>query len=862
MKKLGLLILLLTILSAVAPTFAQRVNILKSNGLLIKKMPVSYASAEAFSDGRGVWLQWKTEREAKNLGFFVYRIVGDERQLVSPALIGGKGLLDRSDRTDGGSYSFFDRSGDVNSRYVIENVNANGLRYNSDFIQTQYIDDLTKVAGASSEEFINQLRTANPIAQGSESVLPKDLAEEVGNYAQSPDPVMQRWVAAQSGVKIGVKTDGFYRVSRADLQANGFDVTQPSERWQLYVNGVEQAINVGANGSYIEFYGKAIEALESDVQTYFLVVGASSGKRIGTTTRRRISASVLSDGYSQLFYKKERMIYNQNILNGDGENFFGTFIANSTVGINFNITGVNFNSSTASIDVTLQGGTTVPHQTRVILNDVVLGEMSGNGYDLMTKNFVVQTSILLEGANVLKLQTLDSASDISFFSSMKVNFARKYVADQNRLSFYTPNYKASYAENFSSPNVRVFDLTNADAPLLITGLNVESSNGTYRVYLPSNRGRVMYAVEDSGLSQPFSLKPNNPSTLSTAANNGELIIISYKDWMTEAENWANYRRAQGMNVKVVDVDDIYDEFNYGVLSADSIRSFLNYAKNNWTTKPNYVLMIGDATFDPKNYVGGINYNFVPTRMVDTIYTETCSDDTLADFNNDGLAEIPIGRLPVRDGATVTMLLNKVTVFEQNLGTGSNQGINRGALFASDLPDGYDFEGLSSRIAAQLPAGVPRTAVNRGLTNAQTLLTEQLNSGKFVVNYSGHGNVGVWAANSFFNTTMTGQLTNGGEKLSIFTMLTCLNGYFIQQTDSLSEGLLKNPNGGAVTVWASTGLTTPDIQEVMATRFYNQLGAGNITRLGPLINDAKTTINFGRDVRLSWVLLGDPTLKIK
>jgi hypothetical protein len=79
---------------------------------------------------------------------------------------------------------------------------------------------------------------------------------------------------------------------------------------------------------------------------------------------------------------------------------------------------------------------------------------------------------------------------------------------------------------------------------------------------------------------------------------------------------------------------------------------------------------------------------------------------------------------------------------------------------------------------------------------------------------------------------------------------------------MSEILLKNPNGGAVATWSSTGLTTPDIQEVMATRFYNRLGAGSINRLGDLINDAKTTINFGRDVRLSWVLLGDPTLKVK
>jgi hypothetical protein len=94
------------------------------------------------------------------------------------------------------------------------------------------------------------------------------------------------------------------------------------------------------------------------------------------------------------------------------------------------------------------------------------------------------------------------------------------------------------------------------------------------------------------------------------------------------------------------------------------------------------------------------------------------------------------------------------------------------------------------------------------------------------------------------------------------MLTCLNGYFVQPNDSLSEVLIKNPNGGAAATWASSGLTTPDVQEQMATRFFSQLGAGNITRIGDLIKDAKTAITFGRDVRLSWVLLGDPAMKVR
>ncbi|MCY7377500.1 MAG: C25 family cysteine peptidase [Pyrinomonadaceae bacterium] len=861
MKKfLAATALLLAIVSVNTPVSAQKSKILQPT-VKFDQNPVSYAETKAFSDGRGVWLEWKTESESKNLGFYVYRMVGGEKELVSQSLIPGAYLQTREEKTTSGNYSFYDRRGDFNSSYVIESYHVNGARRFSEVIQTKLVDDLTTVAGVSSEQLENQANDAKPSVSGNDSVLPEDLATEVANFTLPPDPVTQRWVAAQPGVRIEVKNTGFYRVSRAQLQTAGFDVNAPTARWQLYVNGVEQAINIGGSGDYIEFYGKGIDTLNTDTQIYFLVVGSTNGKRIGSAIRRRISGSVVSNSYSQFFFKKERAVYMSNLLNGDTENFVGGTVINATGGtVDFNLSGIDFTAAAASIDVRIQGLTQVSHQTKVFLNNTEVGTLNGNSFDSMSGRFTFPTALLIEGVNSLKMVSLNNipggASDISLSDSLKVNFARRYRADQNRLSFHVPNYKNSYAENFSSANIRVFDLTNSDAPILVNGLNVEANNGSFRVNLPSNRGRVLFAVEDSGLLAAASISANIPSTLSTTAHNARMIIISHKDFLTPATAWANYRRGQGMTVEVVNIEDIYDEFNYGALGADCIRDFLNYARTNWQTAPNYILLVGDATYDPKNYFGG-GGNLLPTRLVDTVYSEVGSDETLADFNDDGLAEIAIGRIPARDAATVTLALNKVTAFEQTV----PQAPARGALFASDLPDGYDFEGSSNRLCAQLPTTIPCVKINRGQPNAGTGLMAALNTGKYLVNYSGHGNAGVWATGGFFGNTQAAQLTNA-DRLSIFTMLTCLNGYFIQPTDSLSEVLMKNPNGGAVAAWASSGLTTPDIQEIMGLRFYNQVGAGNITRIGDLIKDAKTTIDFGRDVRLSWVLLGDPAMKVR
>lgn len=863
MKKfLAAIAFLLAIISNPVSASAQSSRELPSNTKAVKN-PVKYTELKAFSDGRGVWLGWKTSSETNNLGFFVYRVVGNEKQLISDTLISSESQKLPAGEIANGNYSFFDQDGDFKTLYVIESVGVDGWQRFSESFETQAVDDLRTVAGASSEDFQARSRDAHPSISGNNSILPKDLRAEAANFTLPADPAMQRWVAAQPGVKIGIKTEGLYRVSRTALQAGGFDVNAPIAKWQLYVNGVEQAINVAADGSYIEFYGKGIDTVYADVQNYFLLTGANDGKRIGSVVRRRTGSSVVSNSYSQFFYLKQRASYLGNLLNGDVENFFGSFIGASGRTISLNLSNIDFSASTASINLALQGSSAIDHSTKVFINNMEVGTLNGDARELASGEFTFPTSYLIEGTNQLKLLPQNGTqpiADTSFFSSVKINFARRYTAVQNRLSYYVPNYKNSYTENFTSPNIRVFDMTNADAPVLLTGLSVEPSNGGYRVNIPSNRGRVLYAVEDSGLMSAVSITANTPSTLSTVGHNAELVVVSHKNFTAQANTWANYRRSQGMLAEVVDIEDIYDEFNYGATCADCVRDFLSYAKNNWQTAPKYVLIIGDATYDPKNYLGQSG-NFVPTRLVDTVYTELGSDDTMADFNDDGLAEIAVGRIPARTTADVDLAFSKVTMFEQNL----SQSPARGAFFASDLPDGYDFEGSSQRLCEQLPTSIPCSKVNRAEANAGTNLVAAINSGKYIVNYSGHGNAGAWSVDAnFFSKTQAAQLTNANN-ISIFTMLSCLNGYFIDpytSQTSLSEVLMENPNGGAAATWASAGLTTPDIQEVMATRFYSQIGAGNLTRIGDLINDAKTTISFGRDVRLSWVLLGDPTMKVR
>jgi hypothetical protein len=91
----------------------------------------------------------------------------------------------------------------------------------------------------------------------------------------------------------------------------------------------------------------------------------------------------------------------------------------------------------------------------------------------------------------------------------------------------------------------------------------------------------------------------------------------------------------------------------------------------------------------------------------------------------------------------------------------------------------------------------------------------------------------------------------------------LNGYFNDPAlDSLGESLMK-AEGGAVAVWASAGMTQPDGQAAMNQQLYRLLfgASGQSLSLGEAIAKAKSAAG-DTDIRRTWILFGDPTMRLR
>lgn len=830
----------------------------------------TFGPAFAYTDGEMTLVEWSMIAEKQNFGFNLQRLGEKGWATVNDSFVGGSGLIQGSEVVVGEKYNLLDENGAVGSVYRVESISTAGSRVFSEPFASAQVSNLSGFSGFQSAEGHRNARLSSANNTTATPSLPKEVVAEVEANALAPNPDGHRWVVSQPGVRIGVRKDGFYRVSRSELKASGFDVNSDPSLWHLYLEGNQQAIIVEPTGQYIEFYGRGLDTPESDNRGYFLVVGPSAGKRMTTRVARPDSSTVRARSYQHRFVFKERVNYSNQIRNGDAENFWGRPILRTvSATVPFTLSEIDTQAPTANLTVRIQGFSAGLHSVTVTLNGQSVGAVSGAGQLNVAQTFTVPTGLLQEGSNSMLLAAVASNpdnQDTNLFDTLTVEFARKHVIESGKLDFYTPGNRGATLAGLSTANIRLIDTTFEADPIEVIGLNPIESDGTFSVQIPAARPKTYHAFEPTQLLTVSDIRPMISDSLVSPVNAADLIIISHPSLITESTQLAAYRQSQGVSVKVVNVNDVFDEFGYGILGAAAIKSFLQYADVDWSVRPGYVLLAGDSSYDSRNYTGAGFWNMVPTKIVTTIFSETGSDEALADFNNDGLSEIAIGRIPARTPVRVVNTLEKIQRWEADL----DDPLSRGAVFAFDDPVGYDFEAMSARLRSRLPESMPTAFVGKPQVDSLVNLVSALNGGPYLVNYAGHGSTGAWSGNPVWFSVFNVNCTNGATQCvsnvgneSLYLMLTCLNGYFVQTTsDSLAESLLFIEDRGAVASWASTGLTTADVQEIMGQRFYQKINEGSIPRIGDLIKDAKSTIPGGTDVRLSWALFGDPMLKVR
>lgn len=841
-------------------------------------------SATRYENGE-VQLNWQSGYEVRNLGYIVYREVNGKRVAITPSLIAGSALMagSQTQLTAGMTYSWVDKLSSqqsaVNNQrlpatYWLEDVDLDGTRTLHGPIAIAECG--VGIAGCAKirahSPLLNELGDPQSAIRNQQSGKPAAMTMP-DSATGEPDPlVMQRTIAGLPGLKISVSRPGWYRITQPQVLAAGFNIAD-ANGLQLYRDGRQVAFRLSNSteqfgpSDYLEFYGEGLSSTTASAQTYYLVKLAEAGKRIEPKEKVVGPGDRVSpQGFAYTVERKERMIYFPSLLNGDEENFFGQVVSSAAASSStLLVSNLDLLAQSAGslpqLEVVLQGVTGQAHQVQVRVNGTNLGTMGFADTDHPSQTFSVPAGVVHDGTNTVELTALDGAADLSLIDVLRLTYVRSYEADNNALAFNLSSRQTKRLTGFTTDHIRVVDVSDPYNVLELTpdvaadGAGFAALIGVDReVRAPFSRPHELLAFADGDAQTVDAIHANEASSWWSETAGADYLIVTTPELKASVEPLAQLRAAQGLVVKVIDVEDLYDENTFGAHSPQALHDFLAKAITDWTRKPHYVVFAGDASYDPKNYLGlGLN-DLVPTKLIDTSLSETASDDWLADSNNDGLADFAIGRLPVRTATEMNALVAKIVNYEN-----AAPDPSRGALLVSD----NGFEAPSTAVQSLLPAGMTVATINRSSADDATIhnqIIAGINQGPRVINYIGHGSNGVWTGASLLSSHDAPNLTNTN-RLSVFTMMTCYNGYFQDASnDSLSEALLKAP-GGAVAVWASTTLTQPAGQNAIDQQFYRMLFGAQPATLGDAAHGAKL-VTGDADVRRTWTLFGDPAMRLR
>ena len=840
---------------------------------------VKLTSFTAAKYDRGVLLQWRTGYEIDNLGFNLYREVDGVRSKVNAGLIAGSGLTSGRGTavTAELSYARWDLDAPATAVYWLEDIDFNG--------KTTLHGPVTPVAGTlQSPETVTVSADLKDLGRRTKHrrVMVKhndDFSRDFrrGRNPSAPKPQgaaeTQVALAAQASIKIGVKTAGWYRITRADLVAAGLNPSVDPRMLHLFSDGTEQSMRVGgeADGRFdaIEFYGVGLDSPYADTNVYWLAAGNARGLRfdtVGAPAGAAVQNSRAS--FWSTLQRKDRSIYFAALKNGDAENWFGPMVSADPLDVVMTVDHVDHDAAApAQLTVTLQGVTNAAdgsngHYVSVLVNGVEVGEVDFEGQENSQQTLSLPVSALVDGDNTITLVALGGDVDLSLLDVLSLGYWHTYRADNDMLRFSVDQPGPITIGGFASPAIRVVDVTDGANSFELRGAVKSEGNGYSSITVRSTGygSRTLLAFTDATMATPAFVIANQPSNWHAATHAHDYLAISHGDFVEQVRPLVAAREQQGHHAALVDVEDIYDEFSFGEKTPQALRDFLQWAKAHWRETPKFVVLVGDATVDPRDYAEMGAADFVPTKQVpmSSVTLESASDDWFVDFNNDGLPDVAIGRLSVRTPEQAEAVVSKIVEYDRT----PVQAWTKSVLLVADDDENGAFAEQSEVLASSLPASYTASRVYRGWLGdvlAHDTLAARVNEGQLVVNYTGHGSVGIWGSN--------GQLLTGADVAANFTnrprlpfvvAMNCLNGMFNQVWDeeSLAESLLRSPNGGASAVWASSSVTSSATQALVDRELFRLIFSGTYATLGEAVAAAKRAVSVP-DLRRSWIFFGDP-----
>ena len=734
-----------------------------------------------------------------------------------------------------------------------------------------------------------------------------------GEAAGDLDPRVGAGVSNSAAMTTGalrIRTGarGLYRLTYDNLQAAHVPLASTDvATFAMSYLGEPVAVEVTGDGDnrfesgeLVIFYAEPYRGRYQTSNVYWFTYGGADGLRIDSRSVITGTQPLVTTITQTLHVELNNEYRSDYPRPQDADHWFDTPLSPDVLAGSLTVTRTYdlalddvLTTGTVQLHAALHGGADRPanpdKSIAIRLNGHSVGTYQWEGLTYTTVNASVP-AVWLDGApnRVHLVAALSQLPGIDFYSVSPdwVEVTYPALADAEGDRIYVESVAAGANEvavtGFTTSTVQVYDVRDPLRPMRLLTTQAVEAGLTYTLHFwDANIPSPSYFLSTKvALAAPLAIEPDVLSTWRTPGNAADYIAIVHSSLWNPIQSLLDHRAAEGLRIAKVDVQDIYDEFSFGLRDPEAIRSFLSYAYHSWNgagARPQYVLLVGDGHYDFTGVSGTSLPNLIPPYLIaiDPWLGETASDNRYASVDGPGdyLPDMAIGRIPATNAADVTAVVNKIIAYETVAPAGAWQ---ERVIFVADnyLDPAGNFHAFSDNVRQNwLPAAYDDRMIyyNRDYFSGsamRTAIKAAFNDDAFLVQWFGHGSRFRWGSVSMFNSDDPETLA-ANDTWPVTIAYSCWSGYFMNLVggwQSLGETLVLTPQRGSVADLSPSGLHVGDALLVLDQGLTQAVFSQRIERVGQAVDAAKEYY-FGHagsflDVIDTSVLFGDPALKLR
>jgi len=328
------------------------------------------------------------------------------------------------------------------------------------------------------------------------------------------------------------------------------------------------------------------------------------------------------------------------------------------------------------------------------------------------------------------------------------------------------------------------------------------------------------------------------SSLCFGLTGAKYLIITPDNFASAVQPLADWKTKKGVKAMVVPLSVTGN-------SASQIKNYIVNAYNNWSIRPEYILLAGHGSVLPASGT---------------------SDDYYANITGNYRIELSIGRLPAADVTQCNMLVAKILGYERNPYLGDSLWFRKGTtVIREDNPPGTYYQ-TDCRYIRNLMQGagfVQTESLCSTYGNNSSNVNSAFNDGRSFVVYRGQAVTNWWSP---FDAVDPNSMTNGF-KLPVVVSGTCVTmslsstGYYGDRF--MNAGTATNPKC-AIAYFGTTEIGTSVHRSVVTKGFFKSLFEERTFVLGDITKRAKFILDslYNNQTRYNeWNLFGDPELNL-